>query len=384
MNWRVPFYDLQLSDEEKYAVQEVLDSNWLTAGPKIAEFETLFASAIGHDVAAVALSSATAALHLSMIALGIGTGDEVILPSLTFVACANAVQYVGATPIFADISSEQDWNISVADIQKKITPRTRAVMVVHYGGYACDMDAVVALCKKHQLKLIEDCSHAPLVTYKGQSLGTFGDTGCFSFFSNKNLTTGEGGMLTTRDADIAAHVRILRSHGITTSTYQRFKGHAYGYDVADLGYNYRLDEIRAAMGIVQLKKQEGFTALRKKMDARYRQLLAEKIPPIRVPFADYTGDTCYHIFPVLVPGDLALRNHVMKGLADQGIQTSIHYRPIHTFTAYELYQAEVPITDAIAGSILSLPFFPTLSDTQMDLVIDTLAACLAGAHGQAA
>ena len=373
MNWRVPFYDLQLSDAEKQATMAVLDSNWLTAGPKIAEFETLFSEAIGHGVESVALSSATAALHLSLIALNIQAGDEVIVPSLTFVACANAIRYVGATPVFADITSASDWNISVADIAKKITAKTRAIMVVHYGGYACDMDAVMALCKTHSLKLIEDCSHAPLVTYRGRSLGTFGDTGCFSFFSNKNLTTGEGGMLTTRDPDIAARVRVLRSHGISTSTYQRFKGHAYGYDVTDLGYNYRLDEIRAAIGIEQLKKQAGFTTTRKKIDARYRNLLAEKAPSIRIPFADYVGDTCYHIFPVLVPGD---RETIMHALKKQGIQTSIHYKPIHAFTSYQSFTADVPITDSIAPSILSLPFFPTLSDTQMDLVVDALTASL--------
>jgi dTDP-4-amino-4,6-dideoxygalactose transaminase len=352
----------------------VLDTNWLTAGPKIAEFETLFSEALGQGVEAVALSSATAALHLSLIALNIQAGDEVIVPSLTFVACANAIRYVGATPVFADINSEQDWNISVTDIARKITTKTRAVMVVHYGGYACDMDAVMALCKAHSLKLIEDCSHAPLVTYRSQRLGTFGDTGCFSFFSNKNLTTGEGGMLATRDADIAARVRVLRSHGISTSTYQRFKGHAYGYDVTDLGYNYRLDEIRAAIGIEQLKKQADFTDDRRKIDARYRTLLAEKAPSIRIPFGNYVGDTCYHIFPVLVPGDRETIMHVLK---EKGIQTSIHYKPIHAFTSYQSFAADVPITDRIAPSILSLPFFPTLTDAQMDMVIESLVQCLA-------
>lgn len=374
MNWRVPFYDLQLNDAEKNAAVAVIESNWLTAGPKIAEFETAFSHAIG-NTEAVAVSSATAGLHLSLIALNIGPGDEVIVPSLTFVACANAIRYVGATPIFADITSEDDWNISVRDIEKKITPRTKAIMVVHYGGYACDMTAITALCSAKKLKLIEDCSHAPLVKYNGQSLGTFGDTGCFSFFSNKNLTTGEGGMVISKHADIAARLRVLRSHGITTSTYQRFKGHAHGYDVADLGYNYRLDEIRAAIGIEQLKKQTNFTAARKNRAERYRTLLAEKLPQIRAPFSRYAGESAYHIFPVLLPAS-ADRDQVMNALKEAGIQTSIHYRPIHSFTSYAGYTADVPITNSIASRILTLPFFPTLSDAPMDNVIESLAQCL--------
>jgi len=375
MNWRVPFYDLQLAPAEKQAALAVLDSNWLTSGPRIAEFETAFAKALGGGVEAVALSSATAALHLSLIGLNIGQGDEVIVPSLTFVACANAIRYVGATPVFADITSESDWNISVADAEKKITPRTRAIMVVHFGGHACDMAGIMALCQKHKLKLIEDCSHAPLATWDGKALGTLGDTGCFSFFSNKNLTTGEGGMVTCKDADIAARFRILRSHGITASTYQRFKGHSYGYDVADLGYNYRMDEMRAAIGIEQLKRQAALMAQRKERAVRYRHQLAKICPQVAVPFADVRGESAYHIFPVHLPQH-ASRDQVMQKMAELGIQCSIHYRPIHSFTSYATFTADVPVTDSIAPSILTLPFFPHMSDAQMDLVIESLAACL--------
>ncbi|HEY8119601.1 MAG TPA: DegT/DnrJ/EryC1/StrS family aminotransferase [Methylophilaceae bacterium] len=376
MSWKVPFFDLLLGDEEKQAVLQVIESNWLTAGPKIAEFESAFSTAAGGEAGAVALSSATAALHLSMLALGIGPGDEVIVPSLTFVASANAIRYVGATPVFADITSESDWNVSPQDVEAKITPRTRAIMVVHYAGYACDMDRFVAIAQKHNLLLVEDCSHAPLGTWKGQALGTFGDTGCFSFFSNKNMTTGEGGMVISRNKELVERFRILRSHGITASTYQRFKGHAYGYDVAELGYNYRLDEIRAAMGIEQLRKLSGFNALRKERVERYRGLIAEKLPQVRVPFASRSTDSSYHIFPVLLPGDDELRNNTLRLMGEMGIQCSMHYRPIHRFTSYEGTVANVPLTDRIADSILTLPLFPTLSNEQMDLVITTLGECL--------
>ena len=376
MSWKVPFFDLVLGDEEKQAVLSVLESNWLTAGPKIAEFESVFSVAVGGEVQAVAVSSATAALHLSLLALGVGPGDEVIVPSLTFVACANVIRYVGATPVFADVTSELDWNVSPADVAAKITPRTRAIMLVHYAGYSCDMSQLVALSDKHGLLLVEDCSHAPLGTWKGQPLGTFGDTGCFSFYSNKNMTTGEGGMIISRNPQLIERFRTLRSHGMTASTYQRFKGHAYGYDVAELGYNYRLDEIRAAIGIEQLRKLPIFNVQRKERVERYRRLIAEKLPQVRVPFAERSTDSTYHIFPVLLPGDEEVRNNTLHGMAERGIQCSMHYRPIHMFSAYEGVVANVPVTDRIAGSILTLPLFPSLTDVQMDMVVEGLRTYL--------
>jgi len=376
MNWKVPFFDLVLGNEEKLAVLNVMESNWLTAGPRIAEFETNFSAALDGETQAVAVSSATAALHLSLLALGVGPGDEVIVPSLTFVACANAIRYVGATPVFADVTSELDWNVSPSDVEAKITPRTRAIMVVHFAGYACDMDQFVALTKKHSLLLVEDCSHAPLGTWNGKALGTFGDTGCFSFFSNKNMTTGEGGMVISRNPQLIERFRILRSHGITASTYQRFKGHAYGYDVAELGYNYRLDEIRAAIGIEQLRKLPAFNAQRKERVERYRRLIAEKLPQVRVPFAGQNDGSSYHIFPVLLPGDEEVRNNALRGMADRGVQCSMHYRPIHMFSAYQGVIANVPVTDRIALSILTLPLFPSITDAQMDMVVEGLQACL--------
>lgn len=378
MNWKVPFFDLILAEEEKQAAISVIESNWLTTGPKTAEFEAAFASATLGDAAfAVAVSSATAALHLSVMALGLGEGDEVILPSLTFVACANVVRYVGATPVFADVTGEHDWNISVSDVAAKITPRTKAVMVVHYAGYACDMGAFAELCKARNLFLIEDCSHAPMGTWKGKPLGTFGDTGCFSFFSNKNMTTGEGGMVVARDESLLQRFRILRSHGITASTYQRFKGHAYGYDVTELGYNYRIDEIRAAIGIQQLRKLPSFNEKRKERTERYRALIAKRLPSVRVPFADRSEDSSYHIFPVLLPAVTKHEHSVLRMMGEKGIQCSMHYRPIHTFSAYADVTADVPVTDRISGSILTLPLFPTITDEQMDQVVGTLQECLA-------
>lgn len=376
MKWKVPFFDLVLGEEEKRAVNSVIESNWLTSGPKIAEFEEAFANTLDEQSKAIALSSATAALHLSMVALGIGPDDEVILPSLTFVACANAVRYVGATPVFADITSELDWNISAQDVSKKITSKTKAIMVVHFAGYPCDMDAFVKLSNEYGLYLIEDCSHAPLAKWNGKPLGTFGDTACYSFFSNKNMTTGEGGMVVTRDMQLVEKFRILRSHGITASTYQRFKGHVYGYDVAELGLNYRMDEIRAAIGLEQLKKLPMFNAQRKNRVEHYRKIVNERLPKVKVAFADNDTDSSYHIFPVLLTGDAKFRADVLKTMGEKGVQCSVHYRPIHTFTAYEGYAADVQITDKIADSIITLPLFPSMTNEQIDLVVDALRECL--------
>jgi dTDP-4-amino-4,6-dideoxygalactose transaminase len=376
MNWKVPFFDLVLGDDEKKAAISVIESNWLTTGPKIKEFETAFSSVVGWNSDSIAVSSATAGLHLSLHALEIGPGDEVIVPSLTFVACANAIRYVGAIPVFADINNELDWNMSITDAKEKITPRTRAIMVVHFAGHPCDMDAFTSLCQDNGLVLIEDCSHAHLGSWNGRPLGTFGETGCFSFYSNKNMTTGEGGMVVARDQRLVERMRMLRSHGINTSTYRRFKGHGYGYDVVELGYSYRMDEIRASIGLVQLGKLRGFTLERKARDKRYRALISTHLPMVRIPFPHENSESSFHIFPVLLPGNGEHRNEVLQAMGERGIQCSIHYRPIHTFSAYHSVKADVPVTDGIADSILTLPLFPGLTDGQMDMVVDAMKECL--------
>ena len=247
MTWQVPYFDLRLGDEEKQAVMEVLDSNWLTAGPRTEQFEKDFAGALDIEAtSAIAVTNCTAALHLAVVALGIGPDDEVICPSLTFVATANAIRYAGATPVFADICSTSDWTMDPDDIERKITPRTRAIIVVHYGGYACNMDRVMEIAERHGLKVIEDAAHALVSEWYGRKLGTIGDAGCFSFFSNKNMTTGEGGMIVTPHPEVADRMRVMRSHGMTKSSYDRFKSHVFGYDVTELGFNFRIDEIRSS------------------------------------------------------------------------------------------------------------------------------------------
>ncbi|MDC0954977.1 DegT/DnrJ/EryC1/StrS family aminotransferase [Alphaproteobacteria bacterium] len=377
MKWRVPFFDLRLDQDDKSAVMDALDSNWLTSGPRIESFEEEFANIFDNESFAIAVSSATAALHLSLVALRLKPGDEVLVPSLTFVACANAIRYVGATPVFVDINSENDWNLSVADVARKITPRTRAIMPVHFAGYACDITAIVKLAGENEIGIIEDCSHAPMAQHMGKLVGTFGNTGCFSFFSNKNMTTAEGGMVLTRCPEVAAKIRSLRSHGITSTTYQRFKGHSFGYDVDLLGYNYRLDEIRAALGKSQLSKLRENNIKREALVAIYREQLQLKIPDIISPFHDHNDVSSFHIFPILLPEKIELtREEVMHKMANIGIQTSIHYEPIHKFSSYKTFKANVPNLERIASRIMTLPLFASMTNDDIDLVISTLAKIL--------
>ena len=373
MNWDIPFFSLSLGEEEKRAVLETLDSNWLTMGPRIAQFENEFAARLGEGVTAAAVANCTAALHLAMIALGIRSDDEVIVPSLTFVATANAARFVGAKPVFADVRSETDWTISPEDVEAKITPRAKAIVVVHYAGYPCQMEELLSIAARHRLKVIEDAAHALFSWHNGQALGTFGDIGCFSFFSNKNMTTGEGGMATSRDAQIVERIRLLRSHGMTRSSFERFRGHAFGYDVIETGYNYRLNEIGAALGLAQLMKLDANNEKRRTIVTLYRTLLRERLSSITVPFAETNGRYAYHIFPVLLPADGPDRETVMERLQAAGIQTSIHYRPVHTLTAFERQTDRLPITERIAPRILTLPLYPEMSEGQVTKVVSTLA-----------
>lgn len=371
MDWRVPLADVNIGAEEEAAVSEVIRSGWLTMGAVTQAFEAEFAAFTGAKHA-LAVTNATAGLHLACLALGVGAGDEVIVPSLTFVASANAISYTGAKAIFADIESTDWLNISPQAIEASITPRSKAIMVVHYAGYACDMPAILEIAHEHGLAVIEDAAHAVGASLQGKPLGTWGDIGCYSFFGNKNLTTGEGGMLVTDRDDLAEKLRILRSHGMTTLTWDRFKGHASTYDVVDLGYNYRIDEMRAAMGRVQLQKLPAGNARRGELTALYRALLAEQAPQINVPFREMRGQSSYHIMPVLLPVGCD-KLAVMEAMKVQGIQTSWHYPPVHQFKIYqEQVHNPLPLTEAVAARQLTLPLYPTMTEEQVRMVVEGL------------
>jgi dTDP-4-amino-4,6-dideoxygalactose transaminase len=377
MPWTIPLSDLDFGPEEQKAVHNVLASKWLSMGEVTETFEQHFAAFLGVPYG-VAVSSGTAALHLALAALGIGGGDEVIVPSLTFVASVNAVLYVGATPVFVDITSANDFSIAPQAIERAITPATKAVMVVHYGGYPADMAAIATAIAGRDIAVVEDAAHAPGAQLDGRTLGSFGDTGCFSFFANKNMTTGEGGMLITSRQDVYERVRRLRSHGMTTVTWDRHRGHASSYDVVDLGFNYRTAEINAALGLAQLRKLPANTQRRRALTEQYHRLLRD-IPGVTIPFQTHRGTPAYHLLPVLLES-ATVRTQVMQHLALRGIQTSIHYPPIHQFSFYKkLYQispVSLSKTEAVGSCQMTLPLYADMTENQVDYVCTSVADAL--------
>lgn len=379
MDWKVQLFKLNYDHREAEAVAEVIRSGWLTMGDRTVAFESEFAAYLGSDTKAAAVSNGTAALHLALLALDVGAGDEVIVPAQTFVADINAVMLVGATPVMADCTSFDDWNMDPADIERKITDRTKAVLIVHYAGVPCDMDAIVALCNRRGVKLIEDCAHAPGARYKGRSVGTFGDVGCWSFFTNKNLSVGEGGMVTTRSADLDREMRYLRSHGMTTLTLDRHKGRAVTYDVVRPGLNYRIDEMRAALGLVQLGKLDEANASRRRIVEAYRREISG-IARVSLPFPDREDRLCSsHIFPILLADGIE-RLEIVESLKADGIQSSIHYPAIHQFTAYSSMElGATPIADEVARRELTLPLYPGMTEADVRLVADSLRSAVAKA-----
>jgi dTDP-4-amino-4,6-dideoxygalactose transaminase len=374
--WKVPLSDVLVDEEILSAVSDVISSGWWSMGPTVEEFEERFA-AFCRCRHAIAVSNGTAALHLALLVAGCGPGDDVLLPSLNFVAAANAVGHAGARPVFCDIAGPDDLNLDPADLEAAITPATRAIVVLHYGGFPCDIDAVLDIASRHGLAVIEDAAHALGATWRRRMCGTFGVAGCFSFFANKNLPVGEGGMIVTDDDDLAARLRLLRSHGMTTLTWARHRGHAHSYDVVARGFNYRLDEIRAALGIVQLRRLPEANEARAQIDARYRRAL-DGANGITVPFGacDSDASSAHHLAVVVVPED-ELRTPMQSFLSDLGIQTSIHYPPIHHFSAYkDRTRRGLPVTDRMSRRILTLPLFAHMRDEQVEAVIDGVSAAL--------
>jgi dTDP-4-amino-4,6-dideoxygalactose transaminase len=379
MNWDIQLFKLNFDDLEVKAVSDVVAGGWLSMGEKIISFEESFGDFLGEGVHCKAVANGTAALHMALLALEVGRGDEVIIPSLTFVADVNVVNLVGATPKLADATSLDDWNMSVESIEKQITEKTKAVIVVHYAGYPCrDIMAISQLCRDKGIGLIEDVAHAPGATVGGKVCGTFGDVGCFSFFSNKNLSIGEGGMVSTLDVELNKKLGYLRSHGMTTLTLDRHKGRAITYDVAQAGLNYRMDEMRAAIGSVQLDKLPAGNIRRGELTDRYRSNLQSS--PVTMPFENQASNSTsvYHILPVLLP-EKTDRVAVIGALKEKRIQSSIHYPPFWDFTAYkgQFSSNDSPVTADICCRQLTLPLFPTMTEDEVDQVCNALLEALA-------
>jgi len=367
----IPLTEPDLGEPEIEAVTNVLRRKWLSMGEVTFEFERRFAEKMGVKYA-FAVTNCTAALHLAYVVAGIRSGDEVICPALSFVATANAALYAGGEVILAGVTSPSDLTVSADEIEALITPRTKVITVMHYGGFACDMDRIMSIASAHALTVIEDCAHAPFAQYvsrsgKRQFVGTIGHTGCFSFFANKNLTTGEGGMITTNDDEAARQLRLLRAHGMTQLTYDRHRGHASSYDVTMLGYNYRMDEIRSAIGLCQLDKLDEMHCRRRDVFRWYAQEL-EGCPSITLPFVDRDLEAATpHILEVLVDAD---GDRVREDLRSEGIQTSRHYQFLSEFSAFRGVRSGA--MSISSKHLITLPLGPLMTREQVRVVCHAL------------
>ncbi len=371
MLYKIPLFQLNFGEEEINAVTETIRSKWISTGPRCEELEQLFVDMFKVKYA-ISMSNCTDALHLACVLCDVQPGDEVLCPSLTFAASVNCIRYVGATPVFCDIVGPNHINIDPEDIKRKITSKTKAIVVVHMAGFPAKMDEIMAIAKEYNLKVIEDACHGPLSEYKGKKLGTIGDVATYSFFSNKNISTGEGGMLITNNEEMAKRAKLLRSHGMTTMSYQRAKGHATTYDILDLGYNFRMDDIRASIGCVQMRKLQSDLEHRVRVRERYVANLS-KIANIAVPFADNTEFVSNYIMPiVLLNSTKEHRDAIRDKIHEVGIQTSVHYPSIHQFSIYKGYGAVLPQTEYVSDNEITLPMYAALTDEEIDFICDTL------------
>lgn len=341
-------------------------------GPETAALEQEFAAFLGSS-GALAVSNCTAALHLALIACGIRPGDEVILPALSFVATANAVLYMQARPVFADIESLERPHLDPRDVERKLTPKTRAVIAMHYAGYPCAMKELAALCRARGIALVEDAAHTAGSQLDGQFCGTLGDVGCFSLFGNKNLPAGEGGFLVTRDPAKLEAAKLARSHGMTTLSWDRSRGHASSYDVVALGYNYRMPELSSAVARAQLAKLPAMNARRDAVFARYLRNLSGT-PKLLIPFASAQAPGSRHLFPIILEAE-SLRERFAQRMKDAGIQTSLHYPPIPSFSFYGKAPSP-PLTESYSRREVTLPFHPGLSDASVDEICGAVKEAL--------
>ena len=375
----LPFARPDIGEAEITAVTDALHSGWVTTGPKTRAFEEAFTAYLGgRGLQSIAVNSATAGLHLALEALGIGPGDEVIAPTLTFTATVEVVRYLGADPVLVDVDPVT-LNIAPEAIRAAITPATRAIMPVHYGGLACRMDAILTIAREYGLKVVEDAAHALPTTWQGRLVGQLdSDVTVFSFYANKTMTTGEGGMAGTREARLAERMRVMRLHGINRDAFDRFssKTPAWYYEVVAPGFKYNLTDIAAALGLVQLQRLPRFLERRQYLAARYQAKLAGL--PLVLPADAPPGDIhAWHLYVLrLAPGARLSRDALIQALSDRGIGTSVHYVPLHRHPywrdRYGLAPEQFPQADAAYQAMLSLPLFTAMSDAEQDRVIAAL------------
>lgn len=368
----LPYATQWIGEEEKKEVLSVLDSGWLTTGPKVKQFEEDLAKYVGAKYA-IAVNSGTAALHCCMGALDLGPGDEVITTPFTFLATANVIVYVGATPVLVDIDPVTG-NIDPQEIRRKITPRTKAIIPVHYGGQPCKMDEILAIAQEHHLAVIEDAAHALSAEYRGKKIGGLSEFSIFSFHPVKNITTAEGGMITTNDETLAKYCLMHRTHGITKEAMERYGKNAdWGYDMQRLGHRYNMTEFQAALGIAQLRKIEFFQKRREEIVAQYNAAFSDL--PLILPQVSLDVKNAWHLYYIRIkPGTLSVdRNQVIKALKAENLGVNVHYIPIHLHSYYQknygFKRGDFPKAEAVYDSIITLPLFPKMSEQDVQDVI---------------
>ena len=356
----IPFFKTSFDSNEINAFKKVVKAGNFSMGQSTVKLEKMIARKLKISEKNVAMvSSCTTGLHLAMIVSNIKKNDEVLCSSLTFVADANCIKYVDAKPKFIDITSSDNWNISTKDILKNITKKTKAIIMTHYAGYPCDILKIKKIAQKNNLVLIEDACHTIFSKFKNKYMGTYGDLGVFSLYGNKNITTGEGGIVIGKKK-LIDKIKILRNHAINKSMLERNISKTPTYQIYELGYNYRIDDIRSAIGIEQIKKIDNLNNLRQKVANNYKKLISKELPSVKIPFQEFIGGKfSYHLFPILLPNELD-RDQLIKFLNDRGIQTSIHYKPIHNLKFYEKPNFKLINLDKISKYILSLPIHPKL------------------------
>jgi dTDP-4-amino-4,6-dideoxygalactose transaminase len=374
----IPCFRPAIGEEEIEAATAVLRSGWFTTGPKAREFEQKFAAFIGGNVDAIAVNSATAGLHLAAEACGIGPGDEVIVPTLTFTATASVIRYLGAEVVLVDIE-DSTRTIDLQHAERRLTPRCKAIIPVHFGGFPCDMAKVLGFARRHGLKVIEDAAHALPARRDGRLIGSWESDACvFSFYASKPITTGEGGMIVTRNPQIAARARVMRTHGLDRDAFDRFRkvGASWAYDVVAPGFKYNLTDVAAAIGVIQLSRAETLQASRQRAAERYLKQLADL--PLDCPAPPPRGGLhAWHMFPIRIKETWrATRDDLIAGLTAAGIGTSVHYRPLHHMTYWkERYRFEPDdfvVADRFFAGAVTLPLFAGMSDAQVDYVVDAV------------
>jgi perosamine synthetase len=368
----LPYGRQWVEDDDIDAVVEVLRSDWLTTGPKVGDFEGAFAEFAGTGEA-VAVSSGTAALHTAMYALGISPGDEVIVPSMTFAATANCVVFQGGIPVFADVD-EDTLLVDPAEVEAHVTPRTKAIIAVDYCGQPCDYDALRSIADRHHLALVDDACHALGGRYKGRPVGSLADLNTFSFHPTKHITSGEGGMVTTNDSNLARRMRGFRNHGLTKDSHERAEAGSWLYEMVDLGYNYRLTDLQCALGMSQLRKLTAWVSRRREIARRYDIAFGEmtNVRPLGV---RRDVSHAYHLYVIQL--DLTrlntTREKVFTALRDSGIGVNVHYIPVHLHPYYRKRLGTglglCPVAEGAYERILSLPIFPRMTDNDVNVVI---------------